>query len=185
MVVAWLALLILVAAGNIFSLTVAHASPLRARAPAAAARASQTHPQTAPTATADPPTVTCSTSANIFNTGYNSATGGVLANGAHDANWTVAGNYTVTPPTAAAQNPGYFANAGTTPPNLAVYPFTGTTGGLPATQASFIPATVGRVNTAWSTSPFGNANWISPLLVSTQNQSQPTSTGVGDWYFQY
>lgn len=33
------------------------------------------------------PTITCSSDPNLFNTGYNSATGGVLANLAKDANW--------------------------------------------------------------------------------------------------
>src|SRR5580700_2704979 len=42
-----------------------------------------------PVAAAAPldPTVSCSSDPNIFNTGYDSATGGVLPNNSLDANW--------------------------------------------------------------------------------------------------
>jgi hypothetical protein len=47
---------------------------------------------------AAPPMVSCDTDANIFNTGYDAATGTILGHGAKDANWEVAGRFEQTNP---------------------------------------------------------------------------------------
>jgi uncharacterized repeat protein (TIGR01451 family) len=74
-------------------------------------------------------------------------------------------------------------------------PFPGNGGGLGTglTNASFIPARVGRLAGAWAASPFGNANWISPFVATpstSANQAGVAVTGGatsdrGDWYFRY
>ena len=109
------------------------------------------------------PTVTCNTDANIFNTGYN-GNGGVLANGASDTNWQVAGGYQ-----------GFNYPNGTTP---------ATATSLPPAGAAWAPAQVGNVvPNAWAASPYGNAQWISAQYNGTGAQNQ--ATGSGDWYYRY
>ena len=76
------------------------------------------------------PVVTCTSNPNIFNTGYDAATKGVLPNGSQDANWQVAGEF---------DTPN-----GTTPPSAV---------SLPPAGATFAPANVGRLTTLWSPSP--------------------------------
>ena len=112
-----------------------------------------------PVAAAAPldPTVSCTTDPNIFNTGYDSATGGVLPNNSLDANWQVAGVF---------DSPG-----GTTPPTATSLPPPGTT---------FAAANVGSLAPgAWSASPYANAQWISQQTIA--NPSSPN----GDWYYEY
>src|SRR5580658_11390100 len=46
-----------------------------------------------PAGAATAPVVSCSSDENIFNTGYDAATRGVLANAPQDANWEVAGPF--------------------------------------------------------------------------------------------
>ncbi|HEY5110760.1 MAG TPA: MBG domain-containing protein [Acidimicrobiales bacterium] len=102
-------------------------------------------------------TVTCSTNGNIFNTGYNASTGGVLPNNSLDANWTVSGPFN--------------SPSGTSPANAV---------SLPPSGATFLPANVGDLApTAYSPSPYGNAQWISQQTIA--NPSSPT----GDWYYEY
>ena len=105
------------------------------------------------------PVVTCASNQNIFNTGYDASTGGVLANGSQDANWQVAGPFD-TPD-------------GTSPPTAV---------SLPPSGASFAAANVGNlIPTSWSASPYGNAQWI-----SQQTMAKPRQPDVsGDWYYEY
>lgn len=103
------------------------------------------------------PTISCTSDANVLNTGHDTATGGSLPNDAQDANWTVSGPYGEAIPDSAtylpADNPS------------------------PPADPSFAPATVDRVTTAWTPSPYSNANWISQV---------PTGDGPEfDWYYQY
>lgn len=105
------------------------------------------------------PVVSCTSNENIFNTGYDAATGGILSNGSRDANWQVAGPFD-TPD-------------GTNPPSAASPPPAGTT---------FKPANVGNLTpTAWSASPYGNAQWISQQTLASPRQPNVN----GDWYYQY
>jgi uncharacterized repeat protein (TIGR01451 family) len=86
-------------------------------------------------AEAAPPTVTCDSDGNIFNTGYNAATKTFLANGKPDANWEVAGRYDPTPKA--------------------------TDTSLPPSNASWgTPTTGNRAPGAWYASPYSNAQWI-------------------------
>ncbi|MHB1987399.1 MAG: MBG domain-containing protein [Acidimicrobiales bacterium] len=57
------------------------------------------------------PTVTCTTSASIFNTGYDATTQSTLPNGAQDPNWLVAGPYGVASPAEPAAPPSNAAYA--------------------------------------------------------------------------
>ncbi|MEV6122064.1 hypothetical protein AB0M23_16270, partial [Streptomyces sp. NPDC052077] len=98
------------------------------------------------------PAITCTTNANIFNTGYNAATGGILANNAKDANWQVAGPFA---------------------PTATVSP--------PPTGAAFAPANVGKLTTAWPSSPYNNAQWISQQTIAKPEQG----VANGDWYYRY
>ncbi|MFE4517846.1 hypothetical protein ACFRMQ_27060 [Kitasatospora sp. NPDC056783] len=92
------------------------------------------------------PTVTCTTSPNIFNTGYDAATGGVLADGAKDANWEVAGPFAATASVAP-------------PPAGAVF--------APANVANLVPS-------VWAASPYQNAQWISQQTKAAPDQG-PTN----------
>lgn len=90
-----------------------------------------------------PPTVTCDTDPDIFNTGYDAATGTVLAAGKQDANWEVAGRFPKTSPRGATS--------------------------LPPSDAVWGPANVvGRLSGNWSASPYGNAEWISQETLSAR-----------------
>ncbi len=112
---------------------------------------------TASSVSAAVPTISCTSDPNLFNTGYDALTGGVLPNNALDANWTVGG------PT----------NSGTTttPPTLT---------SMPPSGMIFSPANVGPIaGSAYSSSPYGNAQWI-----SQQTMASPTSL-EGDWYYEY
>ncbi|MDR6688321.1 putative repeat protein (TIGR01451 family) [Arthrobacter sp. 1088] len=110
------------------------------------------------------PLVTCQTDASFFNTGYNAATGGVLANGALDGRWRVAGGVT-----------GFNGPAGTIPANAV---------SLPPAGASFVRAQVGnQVPTAWAASPFGNAQWISANYTGVGGNQ--TLGANADWYYRY
>ncbi|MFE4975801.1 hypothetical protein ACFRAR_27320 [Kitasatospora sp. NPDC056651] len=92
------------------------------------------------------PTVTCTTSPNIFNTGYDAATGGVLADGAKDANWEVAGPFAATASVAP-------------PPAGAMF--------APANVANLVPS-------VWAASPYQNAQWISQQTKAAPDQG-PTN----------
>jgi uncharacterized repeat protein (TIGR01451 family) len=112
------------------------------------------------TAAAATPTVTCTSDPNVFNTGYDAATGGILPNNAQDANWQVAGPYFV---------------GGTSP---------ATATSLPPGTPSWAPANVGSLAPgAWSPSPFGNAQWISQQTIASPNQG--TGTSNADWYYRF
>jgi uncharacterized repeat protein (TIGR01451 family) len=103
--------------------------------------------------------VTCSTNAAIFDTGYDSATGGVLAAGAPDGNWEAA-------------QAEYDTPAGTSP---------ATATALPPSNATWAPAVVGNVAPReYAASPYNDAQWISQQY-STPNQP----AGGGDYYYRY
>ncbi|MGO8875222.1 MAG: hypothetical protein ACLQNG_05575 [Acidimicrobiales bacterium] len=109
------------------------------------------------------PTVTCATDPNIFNTGYDAATGGVEPNNSLDANWEVAGPYD--------------SPAGTSPETATYLP--GANPDPPA-NPSFALANVGNlVPGAWSATPYSNAQWISQQTIAS-----PSSPN-GDWYYEY
>ncbi|MBR0345434.1 MAG: DUF11 domain-containing protein, partial [Rudaea sp.] len=100
------------------------------------------------------PPITCNANPNIFNTGYNAGTGGILPDNSFDAHWQVAGPFAVTTP----------ANAVSMPPANAVW----------------AAANVGNMApTAWSASPYGNAQWISQQTIANPNSPD------GDWYYRY
>ncbi|GHF16714.1 hypothetical protein GCM10017786_58290 [Amycolatopsis deserti] len=99
--------------------------------------------------------VTCTTDPNIFNTGYDAATGGKLSGGT-DPNWEVAGPFGPTNPVTAAAPP-------------------------PA-NATWVPANVNNVSpAAWDASPYGNAEWISQQTTANPGQGVVR----GDWYYRY
>jgi uncharacterized repeat protein (TIGR01451 family)/fimbrial isopeptide formation D2 family protein len=91
------------------------------------------------------PQVSCTTDPNIFNTGYDAATGGVRPNNSKDANWQVSG------PHAASS-----------------------TVSMPPAGATWALANVGKVTSAWPDSPYGNAQWISQQTAASPNQG-PTA----------
>ena len=108
------------------------------------------------------PVVSCTTNPNIFNTGYDSTTGGVLPENALDANWEVSGPY-------------FASTDGTSPPTATYYP---------ASTDVFAPANVGDLAYGgYSNSPYGNAQWISQQTVAVPNQG--TGSNNADWYYQY
>ena len=114
------------------------------------------------------PNIGCTTDPSVFNTGYNVATGGQIANGATDQRWTVAGGYT-------GLN---YVNTPTAPANQAHPP------ALPPAGTTYAPAQAGKVNNAWANSQSGESQWISANYVDPavgQNQAQ----GYGDWYYRY
>ncbi|MBQ3358350.1 MAG: DUF11 domain-containing protein [Microbacterium sp.] len=110
------------------------------------------------------PIVTCTSDPNIFNTGYDAATGGILPNNAADANWQVAGGVD-----------GFFHPDGTTPLSAT---------SLPPADALWLDAEVGnQVPQAWTPSPTGNAQWISANYTGTGEANQ--TSGNGDWYYRF
>jgi uncharacterized repeat protein (TIGR01451 family) len=92
------------------------------------------------------PPVTCTSNPDNFNTGYDAATGGILADGSNDANWQVAGPF--------------YTPTGTGPPSLALPP--------PA-SATWGPPVVGKIAGSWANSPYGNAQWISQPATGGNN----------------
>ena len=105
--------------------------------------------------------ISCSSDPNLFNSGYDQATGGVLPDNSQDANWEVAGPY--------------FNDAGTTPVTATAYP---------APADLFAPANVGDLAPwAYAASPYSNSQWISQQTIASSNQG--TGGGVGDWYYRY
>jgi hypothetical protein len=113
------------------------------------------------------PTISCASDPNLFNTGYDAATGGVLPDSTSsspslDANWQVAG-------------PFYASTNGTSPAD-GVLP--------PPANATWTLANVGPVaGSAYSSTPFSNAQWISQQIESSPNQG--TGSDNADWYYQY
>ncbi|RWZ46121.1 DUF11 domain-containing protein, partial [Labedella phragmitis] len=88
------------------------------------------------------PLVDCTTDGNIFNTGYNAATGGVLPDNAKDANWDVIGPF-----------------------GTGSYPVQ-----MPPAGQTWASANVGNiVPSAWAASPYGNAQWISQQTIASPN----------------
>lgn len=119
-------------------------------------------PVVAETSTSGGPVVACTTNSNIFNTGYDSATGGVLSDTSQDANWQVSGPY-------------FAQTDGTSPLTATSYP---------ATADVFTPANVGDLAPGgYANSPYGNAQWISQQTVANNNQG--TGDNNGDWYYRY
>ncbi|WP_182341732.1 DUF11 domain-containing protein [Comamonas koreensis] len=82
------------------------------------------------------PTVSCSSSSDAFSTGHDASTGGALAQGAAEPSWKFA-----------------FAGRPVTNPSIAL-------SAIP--EASWGPLTV-YWTSPWSTSPYANANWVSPM----------------------
>ncbi|MFF8769778.1 hypothetical protein [Kitasatospora sp. NPDC015120] len=101
------------------------------------------------------PTVTCTTNPNIFNTGYNAATGGVLADGSKDAHWQVAGPF----PATALVSP---------PPAGAAF--------APANVANLVPGW-------WASSPYQNAQWVSQQTKA--NPDQGVANGDWYYRYQF
>jgi uncharacterized repeat protein (TIGR01451 family) len=116
-----------------------------------------------PAAAATIPTVTCTTDPVIFNTGYNTSTGGQTANGAPDERWTVAGG---------VDGLNHSPNTPPQGPLAATLPPAGTT---------YVDASVGKANNLWADSLSGESQWISANYVVGQNQSN----GYGTWYYRY
>lgn len=111
------------------------------------------------------PLITCSSNPNLFNTGYNSATGGFQANLTTDANWDVAGPFTT------ALDAVYLA-----------LPYTGTS--MPPAGATWADANVGNIVPqagGWTPSPYNNAQWISQQSTASPDQGLFS----GDWYYRY
>ena len=129
---------------------------------AAAAGAAALGPALAQGSSTVGPVVGCSTNANIFNTGYDSLTGGTLPTNALDANWQVSGPY-------------FASTNGTTPPTATYYP---------ASSDVFSAANVGNLAPGgYASSPYGNAQWISQQTVGSPNQG--TGSNNADWYYEY
>lgn len=111
------------------------------------------------------PLITCTSNPNLFNTGYNVATGGVLANLAKDANWDVAGPFTT------ATDAEYTAA-----------PYMGSS--MPPGGATWTDANVGNLVPqagGWAPSPYSNAQWISQQTTAAPDQG----LFAGDWYYRY
>lgn len=109
------------------------------------------------------PLITCSSNPNLFNTGYNAATGGVLANLAKDVNWDVAGPF----------------NTALSIPNVSP---SSTATSMPPAGATWADANVGNiVPSAWAASPYSDAQWISQQSVASPDQGLL----AGDWCYRY
>lgn len=115
------------------------------------------------------PNVTCTSDPSIFNTGYNSATDGQLANGAFDPRWVVAGGI------------DGFNHFGQVPGDS---PTGASPTTLPPAGATYAAAQAGKVNNAWANSQSGKSQWISANYVDPSN-GQNQSLGGGDWYYRY
>lgn len=113
------------------------------------------------------PTVSCDTDPNIFNTGYSQSTRKIAADAAVEERWTAAGG-TGDRGVTWGNKP---TPAGPLAPSLP--------GGI-----SYGNAYVGKVNNAWLTSPFNNAQWISAHYVSPSVGGNQTSDW-GDFYYKY
>ena len=114
----------------------------------------------APAATA---TVSCSSDQNLFNTGFDSATGGILPDGSQDTGWEI------------GQNP----NAGSQPSSWFPQSVPTTATSLPPLGTTWVPATVGNVLAGtWAPSPYGNANWVT-------GGEGSVPTGTGDYYYRF
>lgn len=110
---------------------------------------------------ADPPgtvpTVTCSSDSDIFNTGYNAATGGKLPALSRDANWEVTPRQAVPSPPLATSMP------------------TASVGWRDAFVNNLAPG-------AWTESPFNNAEWISR---ERYDNARSGISSTGDYYYRY
>jgi hypothetical protein len=119
------------------------------------------------------PNVTCTTSPDIYNTGYNSGTGGELTSGT-DPNWQVSGPYGTTS----------FPSTATTWSNVATTTGWGIQPPPASTSSSYKPFAAANVGNAapgqWYDSPYNNANWIS------QESTGAKQAGPGpSWYYKY
>ena len=114
------------------------------------------------------PNIGCTTDPVIFNTGYDVATGGQIANGTTDQRWTVAGGYT-------GLN---YVNTPTAPANQSHPP------AQPPAGTTYAPAQAGKVNNAWANSQSGKSQWISANYVPPSN-GRNQAQGYGDWYYRY
>ncbi|QHN62847.1 DUF7927 domain-containing protein [Curtobacterium flaccumfaciens] len=115
------------------------------------------------------PNVTCTSDPSIFNTGYDAATDGQLANGAVDAGWSVAGGF---------DGLNHFGRVPGDTPTGASPPV------LPPAGTTYAAAEVGKINNAWSNSQSGKSQWISANYVDPSNGTNQ-SLGGGDWYYRY
>ncbi|MDN4595712.1 SpaA isopeptide-forming pilin-related protein [Leifsonia virtsii] len=113
------------------------------------------------------PTIGCDADPNIFNTGYSQSKRGIAADGAVEERWSVAAgtgdlglNWGYAPTPQGPLNPS-----------------------LPGT-VSYSNAYVGKVNNAWLTSPFNNAQWISGRYVPPATGRNQNSDW-GNFYYQY
>ena len=97
----------------------------------------------------------CNSNPNLFNTGFNVANAGVLANGKPDTYWQVAGPV---PTSGAADVPS----------------------GLTWTSAS-----VNKLTTAWATTPSINSQWISQQDLAQPVQDPSNSLPPGDWWYRF
>jgi len=117
-----------------------------------------------PAAAATIPTITCTTDPAIFNTGFNSASGGQTGNGSPDERWEAAG--------------------GVAGLNHSDVDYTGPSGATYPTGASWAPAYAGKINNAWADSQSGRSQWISANYVPPSNGQNQTNGG-GNWYYRY
>jgi uncharacterized repeat protein (TIGR01451 family) len=149
------------------------ASPAAAGSPFAVTSTLSPASMESPSVTPTEPTVTCTSDPNIFNTGYDAATGGILGpNGTDDAEWQV--------------SQGVQDVGGTTPV---------TATSLPGSSVAFEPAVVGNDapqlagstgNDYWASSPYDNAQWISQKYVAPSGGVDGVNdTQTGDFYYEY
>ncbi|WP_247041177.1 DUF11 domain-containing protein, partial [Arthrobacter rhizosphaerae] len=112
------------------------------------------------------PLITCSADPDLFNTGFNAATGGVKADGTKDTVWQVSGPHW-----------------NDTWANAQVNPWMGTS--LPPADATWQAANVNNLAPGgWATSPYNNAQWISQQTQASPNQPG-SPTFAGSWYYRY
>jgi hypothetical protein len=117
---------------------------------------------TAESASASSPTLSCTSSPNLLNTGYNSGTGTVLADGSTDANWQVAGPF------------GSNIPAANTPASATDWPV------QPApVGATFAPAFVSNEASGAWVSGLSGTQWIHQG--ASGNQAGPGAS----WYYRY
>lgn len=114
------------------------------------------------------PTVSCDSDPNIFNTGYSETRRGIASDAALEERWAAA---------AGSGDLGVNPGTGLTPPG----PLSPS---LPG-SLSYGNAYVGKVNNAWVTSPFNNAQWISAHYVLPSSGGRNQLSDWADFYYKY